>query len=258
MTERRKAIGRLHVEDRHLVRPLLGGAALQGSQWDGVTLKTTIACVSPYPALAVTARIHAFPDGGDAGLTRYAVELQDPGSTSWIPACRDEGGRPSLATPFAGVWDQTGTFRSSTSDFTFACAGSPIGKCDALGYRHFLSTVTDGDLARRTLHLACTRMMRADYCGDGIPHTHNGTLVDVWDSSGVVDPEMTTYHLSENLVFEAGWTPGGKICMHHLRWFDRTPPCFQGPSETADCRSADDVQRLSGKPFILFNTSALN
>jgi hypothetical protein len=32
---------------------------------------------------------------------------------------------------------------------------------------------------------ACFRMMPADYCGNGNPHTRDGTLIEIWDREGI-------------------------------------------------------------------------
>jgi hypothetical protein len=63
------------------------------------------------------------------------------------------------------------------------------------------------------LHQTCTRLARADYCGDGVPHTENGTLIDVFDPAGIQvgvdDPALS---------FEAGWSPDGAVCVSAPRF----------------------------------------
>lgn len=67
-------------------------------------------------------------------------------------------------------------------------------KCRALGYR--------GD------HLAaCVRAFRADYCGDGTPHTVSGVLIDIFDDSG------TQHRASVQSDVEAEWTMHGAVCV---------------------------------------------
>jgi hypothetical protein len=56
------------------------------------------------------------------------------------------------------------------------------------------------------------RMVRADYCGNGTPHTRNGTLIDMWDYQGInVDSHPS------NFPFEASWAPDGAVWLKHTR-----------------------------------------
>jgi hypothetical protein len=56
-------------------------------------------------------------------------------------------------------------------------------------------------------HQSCTRMVTADYCGDGTPHTITGRPVEVYDNFSPQvneeDPASTAYY------FESEWTPSG-------------------------------------------------
>jgi hypothetical protein len=67
------------------------------------------------------------------------------------------------------------------------------------------------------LHAACVRMVRADYCGDGMPHTKERTTIDTYDDYGVQTRGLTN---DVSYMFEAGWTEQGAVCVHHTRWAD--------------------------------------
>jgi hypothetical protein len=58
-----------------------------------------------------------------------------------------------------------------------------------------------------TEHQACTRMVTADYCGDGTPHTVTGRPIEVYDyyspTVNTVGPDPDAYY------FESEWTPSG-------------------------------------------------
>lgn len=56
---------------------------------------------------------------------------------------------------------------------------------------------------RSEIHQSCVRLARADYCGDGVPYTKNGTLIAVSDFQGIVAPEADP----GDMLFEAGWGP---------------------------------------------------
>ena len=66
-------------------------------------------------------------------------------------------------------------------------------------------------------HAACVRMVRADYCGDGRPHTVDGTWIDIWDGLGIQTRDERDGHPE---VFEAAWSPGGAAYLHTPRWSD--------------------------------------
>lgn len=66
------------------------------------------------------------------------------------------------------------------------------------------------------LHQACIRAVRADYCGDGIGNTENGTLIDLFDRYGIF-PEDPAADKEKKLVFEAAFSPEGAICVARTR-----------------------------------------
>jgi hypothetical protein len=63
-------------------------------------------------------------------------------------------------------------------------------------------------------------MARADYCGDGVPHTQNGTPIDMFDGQGIQSPESVP---GDGFSFEAGWGPQGAVCVSHPRFRDAGP-----------------------------------
>jgi hypothetical protein len=64
-------------------------------------------------------------------------------------------------------------------------------------------------------HQACVRMVTADYGGDGIGYTRDGTLIDIFDRLGIqrIEPDPRSHALE----FEAAWGPDGAICVRHTR-----------------------------------------
>jgi hypothetical protein len=89
---------------------------------------------------------------------------------------------------------------------TFACRTAALAKCVEFGYRPW-SVKSGTSLADH--HQACTRMVRADYCGTGQAHTVSGTPVHVLDKLGVqtADPNVP-------YVVEAEWGPNGATCLN--------------------------------------------
>ncbi len=120
------------------------------------------------------------------------------------------GGAPVCGEGLAGMfvpghWDETGAHAIDGDELTYACMDGVIAKCVSWGYAPW-------DVGPE-LHQTCTRLARADYCGDGHPWTMNGTVIDVYDRLGVQepisDPEMS---------FEAAWGEDGALCVNATRY----------------------------------------
>ena len=119
------------------------------------------------------------------------------------------------AIPLNGRWNYaTGEFVDDPNFLTIACRGAALAKCIESGYRRD-GTWNDGGTTRnnRDLHEACVRMIRADYCGNGVATTMNGTLVDIFDKK-----ETQTRSSDISLKLEAEWGPDGAHCINHTRW----------------------------------------
>jgi hypothetical protein len=95
----------------------------------------------------------------------------------------------------------------------FGCTSGVVAKCLRWGYKPW-KTVAGRALA--DYHQACTRMARADYCGDGVTHTQEGTLIDLYDDLGI--QQQSPPDLLAPLVFDAAWTTQGAYCMTKQRW----------------------------------------
>jgi hypothetical protein len=61
-------------------------------------------------------------------------------------------------------------------------------------------------------HEACVRVVRADYCGDGTPHTVPGVAIEMFDRAGVHTRRDPGYG-----TFEALWGPDGAVCLARAR-----------------------------------------
>lgn len=123
-----------------------------------------------------------------------------------------EDGTKGLFVP--GVWDERGAHHDSSELSTFACATGAIGKCVLWGYAP--------DRVGAELHQACTRMVRADYCGDGTSFTKDGTQIDVFDARGIVAPANEA-----SFLFEAGWGENGAVCVSRTRFEGSRPSCWK-------------------------------
>jgi len=143
-----------------------------------------------------------------------------------------------------GIWDDTGARHASvdhdaiSSDVSFSCTTGVIAKCVAWGYAPWS--------AGADMHQTCTRMARADYCGNGVSHTENGTTIDVFDTHGIqsaVDaPELS---------FEAGWGTNGAVCVSEPRYVDvdtngspQLPSCW---ADLPSCTTWGEAQALGAE-----------
>ncbi len=167
-----------------------------------------------YQITAVEAEAAGYDPTNTGGTYLYTLTQNVDHTDSWQPACPVDSDGRRAAIPLTATWDEHGNRVESTTLFTFGCTTGAIAKCYRWGYRPWVTTY--GDLV--ATHWACTRLVRADYCGIGESHTHEGTMINVWDkqpSPGPIQGHGTTPPL---MVFEAGWNTGGAVCLSHARW----------------------------------------
>jgi len=202
----------------------------------------------------VPLRIAAIIPSSTLGLNYYTVEYLNNGT--WTNVCWNG----AQAIPLSGQWDETsGDHLSDSSRFTFACRGAALAKCAEWGYQHFKTRTeckggTCKEHALEDFHQACTRMVRADYCGDGVAHTENGTSINIWDALGI-----QTQDLGTGMSFEAEWTTDGAACVKHTRWANSVsdnpsrdyilaycPERWVGPSSTSCGGTTSTFHTASG------------
>jgi hypothetical protein len=198
------------------VRPdgqIVSGAGLVGAQLAATAGGTPL-----------TLRLDAVTPTPEPDVLLYDVSYRAAGTAAFLPLCGRVAGAPVKALALRGTWDESegtptgGSRRDDATAFTFACQGYALAKCVDLGYAPW-RTVTEcraaGDcrpLSLAPVHQACTRMLRADYCGDGTATTRDGTLVDVWDGVALQTDDAPSW------TFEAEWTAGGASCVLATRW----------------------------------------
>jgi hypothetical protein len=235
-------VGAVHLDDVWLDGSQLVGMRMRGRQWglvsgdefEGATFEAR-SDTNREVKLRIADVIA--PDRDD-DVWHYAIEFKF--QSRWIPMCLadaltgeglngpllngdslnqalESGEDISLPSiPVDGYWNYEqgvpggGAKIESTTRFTFACPQiGAIGKCVDAGYEPWAAGVDGAPLDAE--HEACVRVMRADYCGDGTPHTVNGTLINIYDSAGVQDD-------SEPWGLEAEWDGDGARCItSHVR-----------------------------------------
>jgi hypothetical protein len=194
------------------------GEPLSGEDFEGVTLQGVLSDGSTLPLT-----IEAIDTTSDPEILNYTVRYWDGSSSRSL--CGEEDGAPVQALVLRGRWDYSsgtasgGDYIDEPGMFTFACHGAALAMCVTLGYEPW-RTVTEctGPACRevplRALHQACTRLIRADYCGDGTPHTRNGVPINLWDAFNVQQRADT----QGAWLRDAEWSPEGAVCIEHLRY----------------------------------------
>jgi hypothetical protein len=214
---------------------------LSGTQLIGAVLVAILQ--GPRPIVYAFRINNAYIDSGNAAkdVWHYYVTVSSTLSPTPMSICLDENNQPTDFIPLPGMyWDPaTGKRFDQANAITLACTGGAIEKCVHRGYRPWaFSTVCAGsgkdpscwEVPLTDYLQACTRMMRADYCGNGTPHTVDGTLLDIYD---YLQPPVRMRE--ETWQLEARWIPDGAICLSKPRY----PELWPG-----GCKATDSEQTL--------------
>ncbi|MER9405733.1 ADYC domain-containing protein [Mesorhizobium caraganae] len=146
----------------------------------------------------------------DGGIMLYTMSSRDVASGEWRNICEPDIEGRRMGFPLAGTWTQDGRHLPSDTAFSITCTGGAQAKCARFGYRPWESLPDGTPLWDH--HQACTRMIRADYCGDGVGHTRNGTPIVIYDRNGIQQDEA-----APDMSFEAAWGANGALCVSRTR-----------------------------------------
>ena len=244
----------LHVNGLHVNGTTLNGLHVEAPKLEGTVFSGTIdgnpVSGAAFSGAVMTAtidghlgnlqvRIDDIAPTDDPDINLYGVSVLPPGAIDWQPLCAGLNGEPVQAIPLRGYWDESqgtatgGDHFDDPDEVTFACLGYALAKCVDIGYKPWKTTVQCAApgvckvIPLSYHHQACTRMLRADYCGDGMPTTRDGTLVDLADNVGMEVPEAPA-----NWVFEAEWGSEGAACVKNTRWVKMPAGTGDYPGET--------------------------
>ncbi len=226
-------IGTDTLDDVHLDATWLSGRGRRGrtywgNAFEGATMTGLLDDNSTIPVRIDSIRPSSSASWADWDVSLYALSyFTDEG---WQPYCGlDDAGAPVKAVPLTGRWDYrqgvpTGGARfADDTAVTFACEGYVLAKCVEAGYKPWSSVFACTSPFRCEItslaahHQACTRMLRADYCGDGTPNTVDGTLINIYDGIGIQRD-------TDDWAFEAEWTAAGARCVDRGR-IGELPSC---------------------------------
>jgi hypothetical protein len=217
------ALEHVRVERGEIVAELgsttLRGAGLVGAhffaQLRDIDVTPVATAVVEYRVTAISPELSKYDPTNTGNTFLYTLEQWVADTSSWQPACPADADGRNAAIPLAATWDERGDRIVSNTLFTLGCTTGAIAKCYRWGYRPWVTGY--GDLT--AMHWTCTRLARADYCGNGVSHAHDGTLINVWDRLPAPGPIQRHGLLPPvGMLFEAGWNTGGAVCLSRSRW----------------------------------------
>ena len=235
----------LTVEGSAFVLRLPDGKVLSGQQMQGAIVHLGIE-----GGQVSSVRLETIvPDKEQPDILRHDFRVQDA-QGSWVPACTPNADGETWGFPVSLPPGHPGR----EGAITLTCVSGAVGKCARFGYRPWAKGPGGEDLT--PYHAACVQMVRADYCGDGAPHTRDGTAIDIYDDLGI--QKVSTLEDAE-FALEAGWGPKGATCVARTRWPDiqtreelgRTCPRLAQDAVACDEKAARQAGAL------LFNRSRL-
>lgn len=232
---------KLSVEGTAFVLRLPDGRVLKGAELQGaiVQLASDDGQITPLHLKSIQ------PDPKDPEILRHEYETPD-GKGGWKPACQPNFYGETWGFPIMLPKGHPGR----DGVITLTCSSGAVGKCVRFGYKPWSKGPHGEDLT--PYHAACVRMVRADYCGDGQTHTKNGTSIDLYDVLGIQKQEPN----DADFAFEAGWAPGGAVCVAHTRWSHvvTLAELPQSCPRLAQAETCDEATARS-KGALLFNSS---
>ncbi len=201
--------GSLNIVGGAITLTQAGGRSLSGEQLIGLEIDLT----SPGGAL-MTVRIDGVEhDAQDPQLMFYHFTTRDPGSGQWQPVCLPDYEGKTMGFLLEAITTPTGTYLPAKGVYSLQCSSGASGKCVRWGYKPWAFGPSGKSLWDH--HQACTRMARADYCGNGVSHTKDGTMINMYDPLGIQRSET-----SPAFSFEAAWGAQGAVCVRKVRWPD--------------------------------------
>ena len=213
-------------------------------------------------------KVYQFNNTLVPGMELYMVKYLT-GPDAGQSVCGDKDGEPLWASLVPDRFDMNSAAEVSAdpNQFTFACRFGAIQKCQEYGYPKNEKRWEDfsGQSSRRRLvtdyHAACTRMVRADYCGDGVAHTFDGTSIDIYDTLRGGNTVSTSGTGADGFYVEADWEKDGAHCISRTRWMNNGLSGLSGNRSLANddfkyirdnCpeRLAFSVTKLDGNPSV--------
>jgi hypothetical protein len=149
----------------------------------------------------------------------YTLSEPDTATGQWRNACNPDPDGRRVGFPLPGAFTPDGRYIASggaaPGRILITCTGGAEGKCIRFGYKPWRTT-PDG-VSLEPYYQTCVRLVRADYGGDGVGHTRNGTPIDLFDRIGIQRDEV-----GPGMTLDAAFAPDGAVCVAHPRLSDLT------------------------------------
>lgn len=236
---------KLSVEGTAFVLRLADGRSLRGADLVGAELD-----LGDGREVRIDA-VRADPGDPSGETLLHSLSVRAAGSGEWQNACEPDREGHREGFPLLGRWSDDGRLHEDPSRFFLTCTSGAQAKCVRFGYKPWKQAPDGAPL--EPLYEACVHMARADYCGDGVPSTRDGTQIDIFDEHGVQTSES-----GPDFRFEAGWAPTGAVCVAHTRIPDNLTlealrtQCPRLASALGEACTAESAKRLGA---VLFNKS---
>jgi len=202
----RATVAAVDVEKTAFIVTLTDGSVLKSPQLAGAVITVAL----PGGGQAEVRIDSVEPDPADPDITLYGLSGRDPATGNWANLCLADPKGVTKGFPMRGALGADSEYHPDAPGFSLTCVAGVQAKCVRWGYKPWIEM--SGGVPMIDLYRTCMRMARADYCGDGIGATRNGTVIDLYDIAGIQRPETEAA-----MPFEAAWTPKGAICVRHTR-----------------------------------------
>jgi hypothetical protein len=202
----RATVAAVDVEKTAFIVTLTDGSVLKGPQLAGAVITVAL----PGGGQAEIRIDSVESDPADPDITLYGLSGRDPATGNWANLCLADPKGVAKGFPMRGALGADSEYHPDAPGFSLTCVAGVQAKCVRWGYKPWIEM--SGGVPMIDLYRTCMRMARADYCGDGIGATRNGTVIDLYDIAGIQRPETEA-----PMPFEAAWTPKGAICVRHTR-----------------------------------------
>jgi hypothetical protein len=180
----------------------IGATTYSGAAFLGAEVRVRL-FTQNYYNVEVPYVISAFTPGTPEATPRYTFKYWDGAVHKYLCAPDSVEQAAAIVLDSFSVDGTTGAITTRANTIYLGCASGAVGKAPTWGYTPWALGLADFE--------AMVRMVRADYCGDGVSWTTPGravTISDVWGINNFAPVAGAT---------EAIWGPSGALCIGQPR-----------------------------------------